>query len=46
VGRRLWLGGLESRAPVAPETQFRIGTASAVLTSAAVGILLEKELLK
>jgi CubicO group peptidase (beta-lactamase class C family) len=36
---------LESRAPVVPETQFRIGTASTVLTSAAVGILLEKKLL-
>ena len=34
------------RAPVAPDTQFRIGTASTVLTSAAVGLLLEKGRLK
>jgi serine beta-lactamase-like protein LACTB, mitochondrial len=33
---------LEKRAPVAPETRFRIGTASTALTSAAVGLLLEK----
>lgn len=33
---------LENRAPVAPETLFRIGTASTVLTSAAVGLLLEQ----
>ncbi len=33
---------LEKRVPVAPETRFRIGTASTVLTSAAVGLLLEK----
>ena len=33
---------LEARAPVAPDTRFRIGTASKVLTSAAVGLLLEK----
>jgi serine beta-lactamase-like protein LACTB, mitochondrial len=32
---------LESRALVSPETRFRIGTASKVLTSAAVGLLLE-----
>jgi serine beta-lactamase-like protein LACTB, mitochondrial len=32
----------EKRAPVAPDTQFRIGTASTALTSAAVGLLLEK----
>jgi CubicO group peptidase (beta-lactamase class C family) len=34
---------LEKREPVAPETRFRIGTASTALTSAAVGLLLERE---
>ena len=34
---------VETRAPVTPETRFRIGTASTVLTSAAVGVLLEKD---
>ena len=37
---------LESRMPVSPGTRFRLGTASAVLTSAAVGLLLEKDRLK
>jgi CubicO group peptidase (beta-lactamase class C family) len=37
---------LENRVPVAPDTRFRIGTASKVLTSAAVGLLLEKGRLK
>ncbi len=37
---------LENKVPVSPETQFRIGTMSTVLTSAAVGLLLEKERLK
>jgi serine beta-lactamase-like protein LACTB len=32
---------LETRAPVTPATRFRIGTASTVLTSAAVGLLLD-----
>ena len=32
---------LEQRVPVAPDTKFRIGTASMALTSAAVGLLLE-----
>jgi len=32
---------LENRVPVAPDTRFRIGTASTALTSAAVGLLLE-----
>ena len=36
---------LESRERVTPSTRFRIGTASTVLTSAAVGLLLEKDLL-
>lgn len=34
---------LESRLPVAPNMRFRLGTASTVLTSAAVGLLLEKK---
>jgi CubicO group peptidase (beta-lactamase class C family) len=37
---------LEKRVPVAPETRFRIGTASIALTSAAVGLLLEQGRLK
>ncbi len=37
---------LESRVPVAPETRFRISTASTALTSAAVGLLLEQDRLK
>ena len=37
---------LENRRPVTPNHRFRIGTASTVLTSAAVGLLLEKGRLK
>jgi CubicO group peptidase (beta-lactamase class C family) len=37
---------LENRTPVAPGTRFRIGTASVALTSAVVGLLLERDLLK
>jgi CubicO group peptidase (beta-lactamase class C family) len=37
---------LENRVRVAPDTRFRIGTASKVLTSAAVGLLLEKNRLE
>jgi CubicO group peptidase (beta-lactamase class C family) len=37
---------LESKVPVAPDMRFRIGTASTPLTSAAVGLLLEKGALK
>jgi CubicO group peptidase (beta-lactamase class C family) len=33
---------VETQAPVTPDTQFRIGTASTVLTSAAVGVLLDR----
>jgi CubicO group peptidase (beta-lactamase class C family) len=33
---------IETSAPVTPDTRFRIGTASTVLTSAAAGVLLEK----
>jgi CubicO group peptidase (beta-lactamase class C family) len=47
----LWAEGfgwadLEKRVPVAPQMRFRIGTASTALTSAAVGLLLEKNRLK
>ena len=50
-GTIVWAEGfgwadLENRAPVTPDTRFRIGTASTVLTSAAVGLLLEKNRLK
>ena len=46
-GEIVWAEGLgwadlEDRVKVAPETRFRIGTASKVLTSAAVGLLMEK----
>jgi serine beta-lactamase-like protein LACTB len=37
---------IETRVGVTPHTRFRIGTASNVLTSAAVGVLLEKDRLK
>jgi serine beta-lactamase-like protein LACTB len=37
---------LENRVPVSPEMRFRIGTASIALTSAAVGLLLERNRLK
>ena len=33
---------IKARVPVTPDTRFRIGTASTVLTSAAAGVLLEK----
>ena len=50
-GDMVWAEGfgwadLEKRVPVAPETRFRIGTASTALTSAAVGLLLEKNQIK
>ena len=46
-GDMVWAEGfgwadLEKRTPVEPLTRFRIGTASIALTSAAVGLLLEK----
>lgn len=46
-GELVWAEGfgwadLERRAPVTPETRFRIGTASTALTSAAVGLLLDR----
>ena len=37
---------IENKVPVKPDTPFRIGTASTPLTSAAVGLLLEKDRLK
>ena len=40
------LADLDKRVPVAPRMRFRIGTASTALTSAAVGLLLEKNRLK
>jgi CubicO group peptidase (beta-lactamase class C family) len=50
-GEIVWAEGfgwadIDTRAPVTPDTRFRIGTASTVLTSAAVGMLLEKDRLK
>jgi serine beta-lactamase-like protein LACTB, mitochondrial len=50
-GEIVWAEGfgwadLENKTKVAPETRFRIGTASTALTSAAVGVLLEKGALK
>ena len=50
-GEIVWAEGfgwadLENRVKVAPDTRFRIGMASKVLTSAAVGLLLEKGRLK
>jgi len=46
-GDLVWAEGfgwadLERRVPVSPDMRFRIGTASTALTSAAVGLLLEK----
>jgi CubicO group peptidase (beta-lactamase class C family) len=51
AGDIVWTEGfgyadLENRTPVTPNHRFRIGTASPVLTSAAVGLLLEQERLK
>ena len=51
AGELLWTesfgwADLENRVPVVPEMKFRIGTASMALTSAAVGVLLEKNRLK
>lgn len=46
-GELVWAEGfgwadVETHAPVTPETRFRMGTASTALTTAAVGVLLEK----
>jgi len=50
-GDLVWAEGfgwadVETRAPVTPKTRFRMGTASTALTSAAVGVLLEKDRVK
>src|SRR5687767_4870677 len=50
-GEIVWAEGfgwadLEHQQPVGPDIKFRIGTASKALTSAAVGLLLEKNRLK
>jgi CubicO group peptidase (beta-lactamase class C family) len=50
-GEIVWAEGfgwadLDRKATVSPHTRFRIGTASKALTSAAVGLLLEKDQLK
>jgi serine beta-lactamase-like protein LACTB, mitochondrial len=50
-GEIVWAEGfgwadLENTVKVAPDTRFRIGTLSTALTSAAVGVLLEKDRLK
>jgi CubicO group peptidase (beta-lactamase class C family) len=50
-GELVWAEGfgyanLEQRAPVTPGTRFRIGSASPMLTSAAVGLLLQQDRLK
>jgi CubicO group peptidase (beta-lactamase class C family) len=50
-GEIVWAEGfgwadLETRVPVEPDTRFQIGMASKVLTSAAVGLLLEQDRLK
>jgi len=37
---------VETRAPVTPQTRFRMGTGSTALTTAAVGVLLEKDRIK
>jgi serine beta-lactamase-like protein LACTB, mitochondrial len=51
AGEIVWAEGvgfadLEKRVPVAPDTKFRIGTASIALTSTAVGLLIENGRLK
>jgi CubicO group peptidase (beta-lactamase class C family) len=50
-GEIVWAEGfgwsnIDSRVPIAPNTRFRIGAASIPITSAAVGLLLEKNRLK
>ena len=50
-GELVWAEGfgwadIEQKIPVEPDTRFRIGTASMMLTSAALGLLIEKEQLK
>ena len=50
-GEIIWAEGfgwadVENKVPVGPQTRFKLGTASTVLTSAAVGLLLEKRSLQ
>ena len=50
-GELAWAEGfgwadIDARTPVTPDTRFRIGTASTVLTSAAAGLLIEQQRLK
>ena len=50
-GEAVWAEGfgwadVENKVPVGPQTRFKLGTASTVLTSAAVGLLLEKRSLQ
>jgi serine beta-lactamase-like protein LACTB, mitochondrial len=50
-GEMIWAEGfgwadVENKVPVGPQTRFKLGTASTVLTSAAVGLLLEKRSLQ
>ena len=50
-GELVWAEGfgwadIDTQVPVTPETRFRIGTLSTVLTSAAAGVLIEKQALK
>lgn len=51
AGELVWTEGfgwanLEKKVPVSPDTRFRVGTISTALTSAAVGLLLEKDQLR
>lgn len=51
AGEIVWAEGfgwadLDSKAAVTPKTRFRVGTASAALTSAAAGLLVEQDRLK
>jgi serine beta-lactamase-like protein LACTB, mitochondrial len=41
-GRGLWLWAIENKVVVTPQTRFRVADASTALTSAAVGLLLDK----
>ena len=50
-GNLVWAEGfgwadIDRKSPVTPDTRFRIGTLSTVLTSAAAGLLLEQQALK
>jgi CubicO group peptidase (beta-lactamase class C family) len=50
-GKLVWAEGfgwadIDNKTPVTPDTRFRIGTLSTVLTSAAAGLLIEKQVLQ